>query len=623
MASDSCGKLRSWAGLRGSYCFSVERAAVTNSLWGQRQRLVSSGRSIAGVSVKKQRKPKVKRPEPRQVRLEELEEILERVRGALSTEDHDKLRGAIDTLAFLTQEIEQKGASIQRLRNLLFGPSTEKTSAVLGKSGAASQEREDGSSGARQQSGTHSDGTAGTGSDAAADEEAAKKRPGHGRNGALSYVGAKKIPIAHEQLHHKDRCPGCERGKLYVQTDPSRLTRVVAMAPLTAAVYELERLRCNLCGDVYTAAAPEGVGQDKYDESVSAMLALLRYGCGLPFHRLEWLETSLGIPLPQSTQWELCSEAASRLEPLHACLIEQAAQGDVLYNDDTVMKILKLDPVPQADAGQTSEPADSRTGIFTTGIISTKEGQRIALFFTGRKHAGENLAGVLAHRAADSSAAVQMCDALARNTSGEFQTIVANCLAHARRRFVEVASSFPEECRLVLESLGKVYRHDAQAREQALSAQQRLLFHQQRSGPVMDELHRWLDAQFDDKKVEPNSVLGKAIGYMLRHWDKLTLFLRQPGAPLDNNLCEQALKKAILHRKNSLFYKTQSGARVGDLFMSLIHTAELAEANPFDYLVAVQRHHPAVLEEPAAWMPWNYLEALKGLGAPLPEPRPP
>ncbi len=75
--------------------------------------------------------------------------------------------------------------------------------------------------------------------------------------------------------------------------------------------------------------------------------------------------------------------------------------------------------------------------------------------------------------------------------------------------------------------------------------------------------------------MEPNSGLGKAISYMLRQWPALTLFLREPGAPLDNNLCERALKKAILHRKNSLFYKTLNGAEVGDLYMSLIHTCEL------------------------------------------------
>jgi hypothetical protein len=291
-----------------------------------------------------------------------------------------------------------------------------------------------------------------------------------------------------------------------------------------------------------------------------------------------------------------------------------------VYNDDTTMKILSLDRPATAEEQSAAQQSASRTGSFTTGIVSTRDEQQIALFFTGRQHAGENLQDVLEHRAAELSAAIQMCDALSRNTSGSFKTIVANCLAHARRRFVDVAQNFPDECRHVLETLGKVYHNDAQTRDKGMPAQERLVFHQMHSKPVMDDLHKWLNEQIDQKRVEPNSGLGKAIAYMLKHWPKLTLFLSQAGAPLDNNICEQALKKAILHRKNSLFYKTENGAKVGDLFMSLIHTAELCEANPFAYLIALQRHHQAVLEEPSLWMPWNYEQTL---ARSIPEPMPP
>jgi hypothetical protein len=203
-----------------------------------------------------------------------------------------------------------------------------------------------------------------------------------------------------------------------------------------------------------------------------------------------------------------------------------------------------------------------------------------------------------------------MCDALSRNLPGELQTIVANCLAHARRRFVDVYDRFPEPCRHLLEALAVVYRNDAEARERRLSPQARLRFHQEASGTTMQELHAWLARQLDEKQVEPNSALGHAIGYMLRHWDKLTLFLREPGAPLDNNICERALKKAILHRKNALFYKTRNGARVGDLFMSLIYTCELNQVNPFDYLTELQRHGDELAASPERWTPWNYRAAL-------------
>jgi hypothetical protein len=449
------------------------------------------------------------------------------------------------------------------------------------------------------------EGAAGEPAGPIAGGEEKEKRPGHGRNGVAAYRGAEKVPVPHKSLGHGDGCPACARGKVYRQIEPATLVRVKGMAPLSASVYELERFRCNACGGVFTAAAPAGVGGPKYDETAAAMIGLLKYGAGVPFYRLEKLEKTLGIPLPAATQWEVVAGAAGPLRPAHEELIRQAAQGEVVYNDDTTMKILEMGEPPEPEPG-----SKARTGIFTSGIVSTVDGQKVALFFTGRKHAGENLEQVLAQRARELAPAIQMCDALSRNTTGEFATIVANCLAHGRRQFVEVAGNFPDECRHVLESLRDVYRNDAVAREREMTAAERLTFHQQQSGPLMDGLKTWLREQLVQQRVEPNSGLGEAITYMRKHWPKLTLFLRQAGAPLDNNLCERALRKVILHRKDALFYKTQNGARVGDLFMSLIHTAELNHANPFDYLVTLQRHARQLARNPSAWMPWNFRATL-------------
>jgi hypothetical protein len=176
---------------------------------------------------------------------------------------------------------------------------------------------------------------------------------------------------------------------------------------------------------------------------------------------------------------------------------------------------------------------------------------------------------------------------------------------------VQVTPNFPQECRFVLETLREVYRYDAEAEERGLSPEARRRFHQEHSEPVMKQLHAWFLAQFEAKRVEPNSGLGEAMTYCLKHWERLTLFLRQAGAPLDSNIVERALKKCILHRKNSLFYKTQNGAEVGDLFMSLVHTCELNDANPFDYLTELQKHADELAQNPAAWMPWNYRQTLE------------
>jgi hypothetical protein len=304
-------------------------------------------------------------------------------------------------------------------------------------------------------------------------------------------------------------------------------------------------------------------------------------------------------------------QRAEQIRPAHEELIRQAAQGKVLYNDDTKARVLAL-------RREQPEAGDDRTGIFTSGIVATADGWKAALYFTGRQHAGENLADVLKSRAKGLSPPIQMSDALSRNAPKRagLKILVGHCNAHARRQFVEITPSFPEECRYVLEAFRAVYHNDALAEEQVLSPEERLGFHEEHSGPVLKQLHEWMEAQFAVHKTEPNSGLGKAISYLLRHWTKLTLFLRVPGAPLDSNLVERALKKAILHRKNSLFYKTLHGAEVGDLFMTLIHSCELNGANPFDYLTKLQRHAEEVKRNPADWMPWNYREALMRLTTP-------
>lgn len=503
-----------------------------------------------------------------EVNLEELDRVLDGARQApLSESDYDKLKSALHALA----------AMLVRPRT------TEKTGAVLEKP-------EDSETGAGSQSDAHAAAT-----------------PGHGRNGAEAFVGARNVAIAHEKLTHGDRCPECGKGNVYGQKEPKVLVRMVGQAPLAATVYSLERLRCGACGQVFTAPEPAGIGSEKYDETAGAMIAQLKYGSGVPFYRLEKLEQQLGIPLPAATQWEIVEEVAELVKPVRDELIHQAAQGEVIHNDDTSMRVLKLE----------REPGEKRTGVFTSGIVATTQGWKIALYFTGRQHAGENLADVLKQRTQEQGRLIQMCDALSWNVSqlpDGVEILVANCLAHGRRQVVEVAQNFPEECRYVLERLGEVYRHDAAARDSRLTPLERLHFHQERSRPVMEKLHEWLEAQFAERKTEPNSGLGKAITYLLRHWQALTTFLREAGAPLDNNIVERSLKRAVLHRKNALFYRTLHGAQVGDLFMSLIHTCQLCSANSFDYLTELQRHAQELAANPAEWMPWNYRQTLERIG---------
>ena len=519
--------------------------------------------------IKKRRRPALPEVESVELDISELKSLIDKARTEpLSEAEHNKLYTALDTLGIVGNELDKKRVSIQRLKQMLFGETTEKTDNVF------------------------------KGKVRPKDNKSKEPVKGHGRNGAKDYAGAKKTEVKHPELKAGDSCPDCKKGTVY-KHKPSRIVRISGYAPLQAEVYELEKLRCNLCGKIYTAPAPEDIGDDKYDAESGSILALLKYGSGVPFNRLKGLQENLGIPLPASTQWDIVSEVSEVLDPVHRQLIYHAAQGKVVHNDDTTMKILKAQP-----------QESGRKGIFTSGIVSVLENdRRIALFFTGHKHAGENLVELLCRRNELLDMPVQMCDALSRNMPEGLKTVVGNCLAHGRRKFVEVAGNFPDECLLVLELLKDVYRYDDEAK--GMTDHDRLAYHLANSSPKMEELHIWMNKQVDEHLVEPNSSLGDAICYMLKHWEKLTLFLRKEGAPLDNNICERALKKAILHRKNAYFYKTESGARVGDLYMSLIHTCELNKANPFEYLAELQKNKDMIAEQPDKWMPWNYRDNLK------------
>jgi len=533
----------------------------------------------------------------------ELDELLAKAKPTFSREQYLLLERVFGTFVYVMLSLQNAKTSIKRFQRMLFGGRTEHKRNVLERAAVEAD--------------LHGQDAAGAGAELAEVVVPGPKPrpPGHGRNGSQAYSGAPIVECDHPDLESGDRCPECDKGKVY-DSPPKSLVKVVGQAPLGATVYRVQRLRCRLCDAVFTAPLPAAVASlPKYDSSCASMIAVLRYGAGLPHFRLEGLQASLYIPLPDATQWDIVAKAAPSPRAVFEELIRQAAQAPLLHSDDTPMKVLSLmKERAKAEAGGVKPVAKA---INTSGIVAVLQDvankqRKVVLFFTGHAHAGKNMERVLAHRAAELQPAMQMCDALAANVASEFTTILANCLAHGRRQVTDVAEQFPEAARHVVEALAEVYKHDAQCRRQAYSPEQRLSFHRQHSQPVMEDLHTWITGQIQGKHVEPNSGLGKALNYLTKHWSELTLFLRKVGAPLDNNVCEQVLKRAILHRKGSLFYKTVRGAEVGDIYMSLIQTCRQCDVNPFDYLNALQHHTQDVIAAPAQWLPWNFRERLAG-----------
>ena len=504
--------------------------------------------------------------------------FLEELKVLLPAPHYERIRHILELVGLLLAILERKILSIAKLKELCFGASTESARNVCGGPPADKPKR--------------------------------KKAKGHGRHSHRHYTGARRVPVPHGSLKPGQECPGCKKGKLRRQTQPATAVHVTAQPPVGAVIYEMEQLRCDTCGKVFTAQTPPEAAQEKYDASVGVMVGLMRYGSGMPFYRLERLQESLGVPLPSSVQWEQAHLSAQALEPVLDHLIYLGAQSSLVYNDDTTMRVGQLRQEIKAEV----DP--KRTGIFTSGIVCEAQNHPITLFFTGRAHAGENLARVLDHREPGLAPPLHMCDGLSRNNPKGHATQPCNCGIHARRNFVDIRGAFPQECRRVVDDFAQIYRVEAQVKADQLSPEKRLALHQAQSQPVMEKLKSWFTDLLDTKKVEPNSRLGQAIDYMRDRWEPLTQFLRVPGAPIDNNVTERLLKMAILHRKNSLHYRTARGAHVGDLFMSLIQTCRANRANPFVYLLSLVRNAQAVNADPGRWMPWNYQQNLPPQASP-------
>ena len=402
-------------------------------------------------------------------------------------------------------------------------------------------------------------------------------------------------------------CPDCalaDTQSRLQKAEPLVFVRLVGKPLITGTRYTVCCLRCHLCEKRFYAPVPAAIkNAPKYDISVATTLAIGRYSLGLPMYRTQQNQTQHAIPMKDATQWDLIKGAYGLVSPVYGALIQESANGHLALFDDTPGRILSN----QAQGLATH----------TTAFISVHEGHKIHLFFTGRNHAGKNAEEILSQRSTETPL-LAMMDASPSNIpklNAELAArfILCFCLVHGRRKFFEVFHFFDKECDFVLQLIGQVYAHEAHCQAKKLSPKERLLYHQTHSQPLMDSLYLWLNNQLLYELCEENGGLGKAVKYLLKHWLKLTTFLRVAGAPLDNSWAEQAIKIAIRHRRNSLFYRTPKGALVGDCFMSLIYTATQNGVNPYDYLNTLQRYPKEVEANPALFLPWNYLDTIKTL----------
>ncbi len=516
---------------------------------------------------------------------EDIEHILELVaQSNLPESVKPFVTGCINLATWLPKGLMEHKITVTNLKRLIFGKGDKKQ-----KSSDKSKHHDDESSFSKSEA-----------SDNPTNKAIDKNQPkGHGRLSHTVYDNAHEHHVAIDDLRAGELCPLECGGKLY-PLNPGIIVNIKGQNLASVDKYWLEKLRCGLCGEIFKANTPDNVSQDKYQPSFKAMLALQKYHMAMPFHRQAHFQSLLGFPLPVSTQWQL-------IEALGACalsvfpLIEKiAANGHLVQNDDTFLRIVDV------IRHNRQNPGEKRTGMFTTGILSHTGSYKIALFYNSKRHSGENMERLLNKRDKHQGTVIQMCDALSHNIPANHQTIVCNCLSHGYRKFEELESFYPEFCQTIMECLAIPFEIDRQSKALNHDDYERLNYHQKHSQPGMIKVKAYMEELLSTKQIEPNESLGKAINYMLKHWDKLTRFLKVPGALIHNNDMERGLKIPIRGRNTWLFYKTEYGAMIGGVITSILYTCELNGINPFDYLVALQVYKDQIVKEPNAWLPWNY-----------------
>lgn len=532
----------------------------------------------------------------------EIEDLIERFKGSqLKPGDAELIERLLRSMITLLSLIERKNLSIKTLKAMIFGPRTEKRQAR----GVAKEEME-------------AEGVKSEGSGPASEKESGatveqresaefKERPrrrGHGRRPASAYSEAKVVSCRHEHLKAGDSCPDplCP-GRLYDRKEPRMLLQFTGRPLIEATNYQREVLRCASCLGQTVAPLPEGVTEERFDPSADATMALMKYWGGLPWHRHAVLQQMCGVPVSESVMWERCEALADAALPIYLRLVRLGADGELMHTDDTKVRILSC-LKQDSEKKKGKKKGEKKRATQTSGLVIKSGGRRIALYFSGRHHAGENLEQLLKLRSAGLDRPIQMSDALNANWDHEGEVIEAKCMVHGRRGVWEVRELEPEACQVVLDAISRVYEYEAKTK--GMSQEERLRYHQEKSGPVMEKMKEWIERQFDERLVEPNSSVGGALQYWLNHWEGLTAWLRVSGCPLDNNEVERALKQFILMRKNSLFFRTEHGAAVGDILGSMIQTCRLNGVNAWDYLATIARQRKEARRAPELFLPWNY-----------------
>lgn len=397
------------------------------------------------------------------------------------------------------------------------------------------------------------------------------------------------LPIVEEtvELPSQERvCPACE-GTLEAMGEQAEESEEITVVQRRFVLVQRRRLkyRCRCNSAVVTAPAPlRLIPGGRYSPEFAVEVAISKYLDHLPLQRQSGIMARQGLNVSSQTLWDQIEALARVLTPSYEALHARVLSAPVVHADETHWRLTTR----QESSKWWVWSVASRQAVFyrLCGTRSAKAARKILSGYTGTVMCdGYKAYQTLANEGAKTDRAGPRME-------------LAHCWAHARRKFVEAEANYPLPCGQALELIGELFRIErkvpaVEVPEGPEVLDLRLELRRKDSAPALEELRAWAEQTLP--VALPRSGLGKAIRYLLGHWEGLTRFLEDPRIPLDNNLAERELRGVVIGRKNHYGSRSQRGTEVAAIFYSLAESAKLVGQDPHAYLIEAAR---AALQRP-------------------------
>jgi transposase len=410
----------------------------------------------------------------------------------------------------------------------------------------------------------------------AATEVTAPGKNGHGRKPLPASLPRRRV--VHDLSPEQLPCPDCGTERVKIGEEVSEQLEYVP-ASLIVLQHVRPRYACKPCA-AHVAIAdrlPEPIEKGLPGPGLMAQVIVSKYVDHLPLHRQEGIFRRHGVELARQTTCDWMRVAAELLEPIAVEMLRRIRLSAVIQTDDTPVRV--LDP----------ERGGSRQGRLWI-YVGDREHRYIAFDYT-RDHKSEGPERVLKDfRGYLQADACSVYDGL--HASG---TIVeVGCWMHARRKFYEARTSDVERAHRVLAWINRLYDVEREAKEEELDDARRQALRKERSGPVLEEIGKWLESEHS--RVLPKSPIGEAIGYARNQWSALRRYVEVDFLEIDNGASERGLRPVAVGRNNWLFLGSDRGGRTAAILMGLCASCKRSGVEPWAYLRDVLERistHPA------------------------------